>query len=472
MALVPKWSVGGRNAGPGSRTLTDFEKDYVRGLYLDPSKKSIQHCWRSLVHNVGSQVSYSAVLRYLSSLDQTSVIFHREGRTKFRDTAMPFVERDPSAYAPMEQVQSDHHHFDFFINYQGRLIRPWVTIQVDYATGKILSWVPSIYPNSATVAMSFVKMVLEFGAPEFEHTDNGKDYLSKALKGGLPEDLAPDANEEAQSQALCQGLYELCGTKLILATPFNGRSKGRAERWFGMAAEYFAREFPTYCGSNTVARPESARLLHRSIGKMPKRVVEGLDFQVYCQALDEFIRTWNATWRGQAKGREGITPDEAFFSRPSKAHPVEASLLEASFGTPCIRTVRQCQITIDGTTFYSRDLAPWFGKKVQARRLWHRPDEVVVTDLEGRLLTRAHSGLFTETEDLRVVMERKGIETRILTDRAHALKPRDVDTRPAFLRLAAGHEHQALPNPDVAPIPGPTLTTLISPLDGAKPLED
>jgi hypothetical protein len=48
----------------------------------------------------------------------------------------------------MQQVVSDHHNFDFLVEKDGRLFRPWITVIQDYRSGKVLSWCPSIYPSN------------------------------------------------------------------------------------------------------------------------------------------------------------------------------------------------------------------------------------------------------------------------------------------------------------------------------------
>lgn len=463
-ALVPKWSPGGHRSGPG-QSLPNEAKDYLRALYLGQNQLSARQCWDDMVKRFGPICHHSTAARYLASLDRASVAFHRAGPTAFRDGQMPYINRDPGEYDAMQQVQSDHHHFDFFVKYQGNLVRPWVTVMVDYGTGKVLSAIPSVYPNAATVAMAYVRMVLEFGAPEVVHTDNGKDYLSKALTG-IPEKDLPTREEEEESLVSTRGLYEICGSRLILATPFHGMAKGRTERMFGAWAQRFSRRWPTYCGSNTVAKPEEANLLHRRIGRMPKRKVEGLDWQTYTQALAEFVATWNAEWVGDLKGRKGMTADQAFASRANRSKPVDPALMEMHFGTPYIRTVARCMVTVDGARFYSRDLGNYSGRKVVVKRLYHDPDAVVVTDLAGRLITRAKAGLFDETEDLEGLMERKGVEVRELTQRARALKPAGVDIDPQWMPIAVGAEPKSLPVSRTQD-QGPKTKTikLINPLD-------
>ncbi len=460
-AVVPKWSLRSKERARG--VLTEMEKEALRAWYLDQRKPSAASCYHRLVNGpLQSKASYATVLRYLTGgLDKSLVSLYREGPTAFRDKYMPTVVRDPTAYSPMEQVQSDHHNFDFFINAGNELRRPWVTVMVDYSSGKVLSWMPSMAPNSSVIGMAFYLMVTKYSAPVEIHTDNGKDYLAKSLTGTAVNWGQEDEAKEAE----LQGLYALCGTRLILATPYNGKSKGRTERMFGSIKAYFDKQFPTYTGSNTVTKPEEAKLLHRRIGKLAKRKVEGLDFTVFSQALDEFFTNWNAQWRGEAKGRSGMTADEAFTSRASVAKTVNMGLLENHFGTPFLRTVGKYGVELDHVHYYHRSLLEhYFGQKVLVRRLWHRPGEVVVSDQEGRLIARAIAGQFNETADLDKVMRFKAQEIRYFTNKAHLLKARTSENEGPFFQLAAGAEHQALPEEKEAPRAS-SKPKLISPLD-------
>lgn len=459
-ALVPKWSLRSEADGPG-HSLPSEVKDFLKAKYLVQNKPSATSVYFDMVAVFGKICHPSTVVRYLSSLPTDGKSFHRDGPSAWRDRMVPIIDRPAEDYAPMEQVQSDHHHFDFFISYRGKLARPWVTVMVDFATGKCLSAIPSMGPNSGTIAMAYVGMGLEFGFPEELHTDNGKDYLSKALRGA---DLtSKEKEEEALNQLLAQGLYQICGTKLILATPYSGRSKGRTERMFASWAQYFARRWPTYCGSNSTTKPEDAALLHRSIKGLPQRKVDALDWDLYVAALAEFVQAWNSQWVGNVKGRKGMTADQAFASRPHRSHQVDPTMVETHMGAPCKRVVQGCYVTVDNLEFYSRELGGISGKKVAVKRLFHAPNEVAIFDEAGRLITRARAGIWTETEDLSEILERQGTDIKYLRQKARALKPDIAPVTPGWMPVAVGAEPKALPAETQKPA-SKTLK-LISPLD-------
>ena len=439
VGLLPKWSLQKETRRD---SLTVPEKDFLKTLFLDQRKWSVAHCYDRLREAFKEGASYSTVRRYLlQDLDKASVAYWREGPTNFRDKFLGYIDRDPEKSSPMKQVQSDHHRFDFFIKPKGQLVRPWITVMIDYFSGKVLSWVPSLNPCAATIGMGYAKMVLEFGAPVAMHTDNGKDYLARSLTGG---NMTSVTEEEEGEKVVVQGLYEICGSTLIKATPYNGKSKGRVERMFGTLAERFSKEWPTYCGSNTTERTEDVALLFRNMNNMPKRETN-VTWEDYQRVVDEFFPLWNARWVGKGKGRNGRTANEVFASKDSLAKPVDLSLLETNFGTPLVRTVGRCLIELDHLTFHSLELGSHAGEKVLARRLWHDPKTVIVQDLQGRFLCRAECGYLDETDDLRKVMELKGLDAKFLTQKARDLKPKNINGRWELLPMAAGAEHQSFP---------------------------
>ena len=83
----------------------------------------------------------------------------------------------------MQQVQGDHHIIDRVVMYEGRLVRPWLTVFLDMRSAAVLGWCVSTNPNSRTILMSYYMMAIRFGIPEMAHIDNGKDYKGKTIKG-------------------------------------------------------------------------------------------------------------------------------------------------------------------------------------------------------------------------------------------------------------------------------------------------
>ena len=52
---------------------------------------------------------------------------------------------------------------------------------------------------------------------------------------------------------------------------YNGKSKGRQERYFRVLGEYLAKDMGSYVGSDSRTRSEEAQLMFRAINGMAKR---------------------------------------------------------------------------------------------------------------------------------------------------------------------------------------------------------
>lgn len=396
--LVPKW---GMTPGSQNNQLTEMEKGLLEHWFLAPEKRSMQHCWNQLRFSMpGTAASYKVVCSYLRSLPKPYVDYYRLGRTKFNALYQPYIDREPALYAPMEQVVSDHHCFDFVVRKNGKLVRPWITAFQDYRTGKLIGWCASVYPNTITISIAFYRLASAFGIPLMIHIDNGKDYRSHALNGKKKSMKVLDKNgQEEQVLVQLQGLFGMLDVKVTFSEPYHGQSKGRMERTFGSFAEYFSKNSGSYIGSNTVTRPEDSALFFRALNGKEKRE-DVPEWDEFIQAMEAFIPWWNANWRGQGKGLEGRTPDEVFASLESKARPADRESLIIALSKAEVRRVRENGITLDGVEYWAPELFEWSGRDVIVRRPLDNQEQVLVLDSKGKKLCVAHADFFVETGQL------------------------------------------------------------------------
>jgi len=395
--IVPKWGLSVKGRG----ILTDLERGYLSFWYLDPVRRSVAHCWNLLRHNIpDSEASYPAAMRYLRSLPKPLVDFHRLGKTRFDSLYQPYIDRDPSLYAPMDQVVSDHHCFDFVVVRDGKLFRPWITTVQDYSTGKILGFCPSVYPSSLSILAAFYLMVTRFGAARMIHIDNGKDYRSRILNGATGRvRIVNEHGIEEEELIHLHGAFALLGSVVTFSRPYHGQSKGRMERSFGSIAEYFSKETGTYLGSNTVTRLEEAALIYRAINKQAKRL-DIFRWEDFVQAFGAFVAWWNANWRGEGKGLGGMTPDEAFAARSGEPRRVDPETLALALTKPEIRRVKENGVTVGGVDYWAPELFEYSGRDVVVRVPLGKQDEVVVMDPKGRVICTAAANWFAETGNL------------------------------------------------------------------------
>lgn len=395
--VVPKW---GLSAQVGS-SLSEIERGYLEFWYLAPEKRSARHCYNLLRHALpDSQASYQTALRYLNSLPKPLVGFHRLGQTKFDSLFQPYIERDPTLYAPMQQVVSDHHCCDFVVIKDGQVLRPWITTFQDYRTAKIVGWCPSVYPSSLSIMIAFYRMATDYGLPELIHIDNGKDYRSKVLNGKTGKvRVVNDQGIEEDALIHVHGAFGLLGCDVTFSMPYHGQSKGRMERTFGSLAEYFAKDTGTYIGSNTVTRPEDAQLFYRALNKKAKRL-DVYKWEDFVRGFEAFTRFWNANWRGEGKGLDGMTPDEAFKAHTGQIRTADRETLALALTKPEVRRVKENGVTVAGVEYWAQELFEFSGRDVIVRVPLGDPDRVVVMDPKGRVICTAVANWFEETGNL------------------------------------------------------------------------
>ena len=471
--IVPRWGLASKGGG----SLSDMEKGYLEYWYLTPEQRSAAQCWALLRNAIpDSESSYASALRYLNALPRPLVDFHRLGKTKFDSLYQPYIDRDPTLLAPMEQVVSDHHCFDFVVIRDGKLFRPWITAFQDYRSSKIVGWCPSVSPSSVSIAVALYRMVAEYGGAELIHIDNGKDYRSKVLNGRTGKIKVVNGRTGLEEEAMIQiqGAFGIIGAEVTFSRPYHGQSKGRMERTFGSFAQYFSKNTGTYVGSNTVTRPEDAALFYRALNKKAKRL-DVLPWDDFVNGLDSFIRWWSANWRGEGKGLNGMTPDEAFFSAVGPKREVDPDALLLALTKAEVRTVKENGVSIGGVEYWAPELFEYSGRKVIVRLPIANPDKVLVQDPKGRVLCTAYAAWFVDTGDIRANNEKVGAARKANLEALERfgsgkLEPQkgsrnfiEIASRaypaieaPRELPKAAGSEHDAEP---------PSGTRYINPFD-------
>jgi hypothetical protein len=392
--LVPRYGQKARGAG---ETLTESEKVLLEHFWLKDSRPTISHALLLMRENAPySACSYALARRYLNSLPKPLVDYRRQGRTAFANLHQPFMAQDIFRYKSLDVVVSDHHCLDCVVMYRGRLVRPWVTTMQDYRSGSILGWCPSVAPSSLSITAAYYMAVIRYGIPLQMLFDNGKDYRSELLNGKtvsvkavLPEKL------DEQEEIRIQGIFALVGSEVRFTIPYNGKSKGRQERYFQQLKEYVAKEM-AYIGSDTVTRPETAELYFRAINKQAKRNdVPGWEELV--TKLDAMISFINDRFPSAGKGMDGKTPSAVFGENlPAEVRKADRDLLRMALSKGELRTVSRNLVKIGGIDYYHPDLFTWSGRQVIARRKLTGDDEVMICDTSGRFICNAVAGYFAE----------------------------------------------------------------------------
>jgi hypothetical protein len=494
-SLTPRYSAASGGAGV---SLTDAEKALLERFWLRDSRPAIQHALRLLKENYpGTACTYQTARRYLKSLPPALVDYRRLGRTAFTNKHQPHMDQNVWQYKSLDVVVSDHHCLDCVVMYRGELVRPWVTTMQDYRSGKILGWCPSVAPSSLSVIAAYYMAVIQYGVPRKLIFDNGKDYRSELLNGKMAHAKVrtPEAWDE-DKEIYIQGLFYMIGSEVSFTLPYNGKSKGRQERYYNVLKEYFSKDIGSYIGGDTRERPEDSELYFRAINGMAKRNdVPAWEYAV--NALGAVIAYINDELPSTGKGMNGKTASKVFTENlPADVRRADRDTLRLALSKGELRKVHNNVVLINGVSYYHPNLIYYSGQQVIVRSLLTTDEEVLVCDLEGRALFNAAANYFFEGEDLDGASKRlRGAQklnllrlaemgtgevqaapeyetmVRVALNKYRQTAPVDIDAYlapPAEpLPLAAGAENQST-KPGASLAPDKSERVIKNPLD-AKP---
>jgi hypothetical protein len=493
--IVPRYSAASGGAG---ESLTDTEKALLERFWLKDSRPPIRHAWRLLKENYpGSECSYQTARRYLLSLPPAKADYHRLGKTAFTNKHQPFMDQNIRQYRSLDVVVSDHHCLDCVVMYRGKLVRPWVTTMQDYRSGKVLGWCPSVAPSSLSIIAAYYLAVIQYGIPRKLIFDNGKDYRSEILNGKTVTALVktPEGWDEEKAVYI-QGIFSLIGSEVSFTLPYNGKSKGRQERYYGTLKENFSKEIGGYIGGDARERPEDSQRYFRAINGMAKRN-DVPSWEEAINGLGCMIEYLNNDLPSDGKGMDGKTAAQVFAENlPADVRRADRDMLTLALSRGELRRVRNNVVEINGAPYYHEDLIYYSGQQVMVRSLLVTDAEVMICDLDGRFLFNAAANCFFEGEDLDAATRRlRGAQKRnllrlaemgageveaepeyetmiqVAMNKYRQTEPVNLDDylgRPeaAALPLAAGAEQQMTqPGPPAPDNPKKCLTNLID----AKP---
>jgi hypothetical protein len=413
--IVPRYSTT-PNGGAG-KSLSDAEKVLLERFWLKDSRPTIREALSLLKANFpGSECTYQTARRYLRSLPQALVDYRRLGSTAFTNKHQPYMDQNIWQYKSLDVVVSDHHCLDCVVMYRGKLVRPWVTTMQDYRSGKVLGWCPSVAPSSLSIIAAYYMAVIRYGIPRKLIFDNGKDYRSEILNGKTATAITktPEGWDE-DKEVYIQGLFSLIGSEVSFTLPYNGKSKGRQERYYGTLKEYFSRGVGSFIGGDTRERAESTELYFRAINGMAKRDnVPSWEYAV--NALGAMIEYINNDIPSGGKGMDGKTAARVFEENlPADVRRADRETLKLALSRGELRRVRNNLIKINDTLYYHPDLIGYSGQQVMVRSLLITDEEVMICDLEGRFLFNARANYFFEGDNLDAATKRlRGAQKRNL----------------------------------------------------------
>lgn len=348
--------------GPQRTSIEPEVEKFIRMKYLDRRKPKSAHIFREAIRHCEANgfkaPSRASVFRYISDMEDYEpdlCCLAREGEESYwKRFAEKATRKEPEF---VNQVwMGDHHKLDLFISYQGRAIRPWMTIWFDVCSRTAVGWCLSVQANGRTIALALrhallpKKIKLEDGSedtleigglPGMLYIDNGEDYKAQVRAGNKHEDW----ELSRETRGICTSL----DIKVQFATPYHPWAKAHVERFFGTFTDQFTRYQPGWCGPNNKARPEgyNEKELHEK-GQL-------LDLEELSARVEEYLYQYHTTVHRTI----GVTPLEKHFGTPK----IREGFADERALDICLMDVERAAVSANGIER--------FGTRGRKRWYWH-----------------------------------------------------------------------------------------------------
>ena len=433
--------------------LSDEAVQLFRALYLDPRRPSIKGCHEQTLymakqHDWGWFRSLRACQRWVrSAFSKPELVLNREGQKAYNAECAPYLTRDPEQFAGNECWVGDHHQFDLWCLYQGKLIRPWLTAWQDMRSRVLTGWCLSAQPNQSTIMLAFRAGAATYGLPSQTLIDNGRDYGAYTFHGSTkPERKRRVLRAGYLDEGFVEGVFGQLGIAVTFAIPYNPQSKP-VERTFRTIDDQFCRTFSTYCANSPQNRREDIQAVLAKTADIPT-------FDDVRTKFTEYVQTVYHATGHQGAGMEGRPPLEVLNETRVAKRVADERLLDLLL---CVWS-QPIIVGKHGVRFrnlnYGAALPELVALQGRRVRVAYDPDDVsaiTVWDLDMRFVCRAQAVTGTLTdEQLREGMRTKRHIQKSLrqADDVRHLVGRDVaDLAIAARAQAARDRFGELPDP-------------------------
>ncbi|MBR0559527.1 transposase domain-containing protein [Neokomagataea anthophila] len=229
--------------------------------YLRLERPGFEACYRRL-QQVAEQRGWTlpsskSLFRRMKKYPAELLVAAREGEEKLKQM-YPAQKRDHTVFDALEAVNADGHKWDVFVKWpvgaEERIVRPVMIGFQDIFSGKILSWRIDLSENKEAVRLAFGDLVERYGIPKYCYFDNGRNFSSKWLTGGVPNRYRFKVRDEEPL-----GILPQLGVDVRFVKPYSGRSKPieRAWRDFAQDLAKHPRFAGAYTGHKVDAKPEN-----------------------------------------------------------------------------------------------------------------------------------------------------------------------------------------------------------------------
>lgn len=308
---------------------------------------------------------------------------------------LPYVQRDWTTNINPNQVWIiDGHSFKARVRHMehGQPFVPEITLVIDGCTRKIVGFSIALAESSKAVADALRMGLRHGGLPVIIYSDNGKGETGRDITGELT--------------GLCPRL------DIVHQTGIAGSPQGRGviEGLWDTTLIKLAKTYPTYHGKDMDS--SAAHLMYRKTESWAKAERDGKKlsdeqqkYKAMCPTwqmfyadllatLDEYNHRPHRTLPKKDNG-EHYAPNEYWAHRMAQMPPEEQpeilsedelALLERSMD---IRKPYRGWIRFNHQGYFLADLAKHEGEKVLIAYDWDKPQDIVVYQMDGRLIGKA-----------------------------------------------------------------------------------
>jgi putative transposase len=357
-ALAPHYAGAQKRAEYPSEAWSLLTADYLR-----LSKPTFESCYRRLV-GVAKEKGWTlpsriTLKRRMDALPVGMVVAEREGQEALK-RLFPAQKRDRAMFYALEGVNADGHKFDVFVkwpeNGQERILRPVMVAFQDLYSGMILSWRLDISENKESVRLAFGDMVEKWGIPKYCYLDNGRNFASKWLTGGVENRYRFKLRDDEPT-----GIMPQLGVDVRFTKPYSGQSKPieRAFRDFSQDISKHPAFEGAYTGNSPMNKPEN-------YGS------KAVPLDVFIKVVAEGIREHNARLGRRSDVCAGkLSFDQVFAESYARAPIIKATEEQRRLWLMAAEAIRvdrtNGSIALEGNRYWSDILLPLRSQSVVVR---------------------------------------------------------------------------------------------------------
>ena len=232
--------------------------DFIKADYLRPESARFSACYRraqiaAAANGWGELPAEKTLLRRLRrEVPQAMLDLARKGADAAK-RIYPHQTRTRAHFGPLQAMNADGHRFDVFVKFEdGTIQRPHMVAFQDLRSGVIVGHRIDQTLSAELVRLAFADVVTRYAIPEKLWLDNGREFASKWLTGGMRHRFRFKVRPEDP-----KGIFTALVGEVHWTTPYHGQAKP-IERAFRDLAEDISKhpEFAgAYTGHNPMAKP-------------------------------------------------------------------------------------------------------------------------------------------------------------------------------------------------------------------------